>query len=129
MGEIINSFKQFYNLYLENYSRNFYSWLSPSGTFYPVEQSHGDWAREYLIKTDPKYSQPDSDKDYIDAMFRKGWFRITLYSNKIYCHNPIKKPSGKALKALIDECIEQHRMNIHWDNEDDDILLWVNSEY
>jgi len=122
MEEITNSFKEFFKLYFENSKNdNLYSWLSPAGEFYPVNTNHGKWAEEYLQTINPS--------KVLDYMFRRGWFRITRYGTRVYCHNPVIKPSGKALKALIDECIETNMMNIHWDNEDDDIILWSNDDY
>jgi hypothetical protein len=118
-----DSFKEFFKIYLEQLSKEvFYSWLSPSGQFFLVKTNHGTWAKEYL-------KQLAQTGDIMNIMFAKGRFRITRYGDTAYCHNTLTKPSGKALKALIDSCIENNMQFLKWDNEDDDIVLWTNDEF
>lgn len=129
MEETINKFKDFFKIYLESRLVSvFYAWLSPSGQLHSVDTNHGEWAEKYLKSNTLDHSSLQSD-NMINLLFKKGWFRITRYGESVYCHNPFIRPSGKPLKSLIDNAIEYNIKNIRWDNEDDDIILWMNEDY
>lgn len=136
------SFKSFFNLFSEsnelignvvkenNDHSNlniFYSWLSPSGEFFPIPnmETHDSWMYRYMRRKGMiDLDIPRGHIDVVETAFTKGWCRITRYGDSVYCHNSVYKPSGKILKALIDSAIEHNMGKIVWDSEDDEKVLW-----
>lgn len=131
IGDAANKlqFIDFFRTVVSEYAQrsSMYSWLSPSGEFHPVTSgSHGQWANNFVKDQGLDVNEHSYSLDY---MFERGWFRITYYGKDLYCHNNIRKPSGKCLTALIDAAIDQNMRSIRWDNEDDDIILWSNRDW
>lgn len=126
-------FDIFYKLFNENQNKHmFYSWLSPNGDVYPIpsNQSHGDWADNFLKSKGLDTNKIKKYESILDIMFKKGWCRITKYGDTVYCHKTGIPPTERSLKNIIDACVENNIQFIKLDNETDiDKILWANEQY
>ena len=117
--------------------RDMYSWLTPEGTFIPVESGsdHGIEAHMIILKNKKLQIRLGKDLgsvrngDKINYLMNNKFQRITYYGDDLYSHNPKFPPTNKQLFALKNIAIENQMRFIRWDNEDDDKILWNNLDY
>lgn len=96
-------------------SGGLYAWMDKNANIIPVPQYESHVS--YMMH---KYGKN------LDEAFSSGWFRLTYYGKTLYIHNTKMKPNQKQLKELKDSAIEEDIERIYWDNEDRDVLIWVN---
>lgn len=106
-------------------NENLYSWLSPSGKFYPIpdDSNHAKYGLKILndLNVIPKHNV------YYD-LFKLGWQRITFLNRIVYSNNSYHKPNKRQLKELIDSTLLSGKTSIMWDNEEDYKQLWIKLE-
>lgn len=110
-------YERFRRVYLED-RKDMYSWLTPSGEI--IQLSYGECHVDCAARI------VGSAKDSTLELFRRKYFRITYYSDSLYCHNPFTRPSTKQLSVLKNIAIENDMRSIRWDDEADDHALWFN---
>lgn len=121
-GVIGDSYKNI-NQVIHESSEHLYSWLTPDGTFLPIQANHGNTARSFLIH------KGYHESDVFGEMFRRHYFRILFDNYDLYCHNNLYMPSLKQLSALKNLAIENNIKCIKWDNDEEDRILWCNDDW
>lgn len=92
-----------------------YSWLTPSGDFYRVRQSHGDEA-SWLLSVDRNQSAAKA--------FSLGWARIEADGDTLYANLPRKTLTGKQRTALIGLAEHLNKSRIILDNDLKTKVIW-----
>lgn len=115
-----DAYKEHIRKILVESRKDMYSWMNSKGKTFSIidyrKKDHGDLA---------KYLLADASANYSD-MFSLGYLRITHFNNLLYAHNPLNKPNPQQLKSLKDIAIENRMLQVLWDSEEDDVVLWHN---
>jgi hypothetical protein len=101
-------------------SANLYSWLSPSGQFFPVK--YPDMHSDVLVKLGFK---SDWTTTIEKVAAKAGYMRINHDTYGIWVENKFQKPNDKQMAALKDLAMENHKSKIIWDKGVRDThILW-----
>lgn len=126
---MIPSFKEyFYQVFLE--FRNSYgkilSWISPSGTFFPLHrnQLHDDWAAEYIKDKGISITEHYAS----DYLMKIGWFRVTSVGKDILIENDHMPPNTSQRVKLVSMAIEYRMKSIEWARESSSRVIWSKDE-
>ncbi len=111
-----------FKLWLES-PQDKYSWLDPSGRFYPVSHgyNHGSFAANILKNKidDSLLSQS------LIILMKRGWQRVIFYGSELIANNDqVKTINTLQRQALIDYAIENNMEKVSFDNSEDDKVLW-----
>lgn len=109
-----------FKLWLES-RENVYSWLSPTGKFFPVpiNSNHSIYANQL---TNLKY--PFS----MEKLFENKWFRIYFYKDQIVAHNNIYQLNDQQKNKLIELALEENFDFVIIDNEVKERVVWSRDE-
>ena len=111
-----------FKLWLEH-SAGTHSWLASNGVFHPVWGiSHQDWAQRYFAKSG------DSMMNAMNALFSKGWLRVTSIGRALVTHNPYKQLNGLQKQALIDLAITDKFDSIEYSDDEDERTIWASDD-
>lgn len=98
-----------------------YSWLSPTGQFFPVDRN-GTHSEAAWLRFPPKPG--DTKPDPLATAWQAGWYRITYMGGTLYAHNDLVPPNPSQKKALEDLAIEQHMEDVQIDHNGDLSTIW-----
>jgi len=110
---------------------NLYSWLSPSGQFYPlINRNHGAKAQELINTKYKNYPviinmQKSGKYNYYDMMYAIDFHAIRFVNSSIYTEHPSKRPTQQQMRSLIQTALENDFKRIIWDNWEETTVIWT----
>lgn len=91
------------------------SWLDPQGEFHFVDYNHGSTA----------YKLTGDTKDPMMILWKKGWQRVTYYSQgTLYCNNEVMPPNYIQKRKLIELTEDLGFTELRYDGGEDTKILW-----
>lgn len=130
-------FNRFVQYLLEAYERkdDRYSWLSPTGVFFPNGSDiHVRSGLKILNKyhaNNPVVSNlmNSSSGDIYEILYGLGYHRISYIGDVLYAEHPTQRPNHKQVRQLKDLAIETGMQKVVWDNIDDYRVIWEPTDF